>query len=157
MNAMFARAICLSSAVALLAIADGASAQAPVKIGLIGEFTGPFADYGTQIYNGIKAYLKRREEPTFETELEQLHLFRIRGRAHALAVDDPSLQDLLHHRARDRPRGTRWEDRLGAPARRCHDLRTVAVEQHDADPVERDQRADAHSTRRCQEVTGGAA
>src|SRR5437868_12982884 len=59
MNAMFARAICLSSAVALLAIADGASAQAPVKIGLIGEFTGPFADYGTQIYNGIKAYLKQ--------------------------------------------------------------------------------------------------
>src|SRR5437588_1255862 len=59
MNAMFARAICLSSAVALVAIADGASAQAPVKIGLIGEFTGPFADYGTQIYNGIKAYLKQ--------------------------------------------------------------------------------------------------
>src|SRR5437868_10733101 len=58
MNAMFARAICLSSAVALLAIADGATAQTPVKIGLIGEFTGPFADYGTQIYNGMKAYLK---------------------------------------------------------------------------------------------------
>src|SRR5437763_15433403 len=58
MNAMFARAVCLSSAVALLAIADGASAQAPVKIGLIGEFTGPFADYGTQIYSGMKAYLR---------------------------------------------------------------------------------------------------
>jgi branched-chain amino acid transport system substrate-binding protein len=50
----------LASAVLLLAIANGAPAQAPpVKIGLIGEFTGPFADYGTQIYNGIKAYLKQ--------------------------------------------------------------------------------------------------
>jgi branched-chain amino acid transport system substrate-binding protein len=59
MSAMLARAARLSSAVLLLAIVNGASAQAPVKIGLIGEFTGPFADYGTQIYNGIKAYLKQ--------------------------------------------------------------------------------------------------
>ncbi|HEY3179875.1 MAG TPA: ABC transporter substrate-binding protein [Casimicrobiaceae bacterium] len=56
---MLARAVRLLSAVFLLAIVNGASAQAPVKIGLIGEFTGPFADYGTQIYNGIKAYLKQ--------------------------------------------------------------------------------------------------
>jgi branched-chain amino acid transport system substrate-binding protein len=35
-----------------------AAAQGTVKIGLIAEFTGPFADYGTQIYNGIKTYLK---------------------------------------------------------------------------------------------------
>jgi branched-chain amino acid transport system substrate-binding protein len=41
-----------------LAIAARTAAQAPVKIGLIGEFTGPFADYGTQIHNGMKAYLK---------------------------------------------------------------------------------------------------
>jgi branched-chain amino acid transport system substrate-binding protein len=59
MSAMLARAVRLLSAVFLLAIVNGASAQAPVKIGLIGEFTGPFADYGTQIYNGIKAYLKQ--------------------------------------------------------------------------------------------------
>ena len=57
--ATLVRAFRLLSAVALLAIVEGASAQAPVKIGLIGEFTGPFADYGTQIYNGIKAYLKQ--------------------------------------------------------------------------------------------------
>jgi branched-chain amino acid transport system substrate-binding protein len=53
------RTIRLLSAVVLVAIVEGASAQGPVKIGLIGEFTGPFADYGTQIYNGIKAYLKQ--------------------------------------------------------------------------------------------------
>ena len=42
----------------LLTVGGAAAAQAPVKIGLIGEFTGPFADYGTQIHNGMKAYLK---------------------------------------------------------------------------------------------------
>ena len=59
MKATLVRVIRLLSAVVLVAIVEGASAQAPVKIGLIGEFTGPFADYGTQIYNGIKAYLKQ--------------------------------------------------------------------------------------------------
>jgi len=59
MNAMLARAVRSFGTILLLAIVNGASAQAPVKIGLIGEFTGPFADYGTQIYNGIKAYLKQ--------------------------------------------------------------------------------------------------
>ena len=46
------------AAALLLIIGGAAAAQSPVKIGLIGEFTGPFADYGTQIYNGMKAYLK---------------------------------------------------------------------------------------------------
>ena len=32
--------------------------QPPVKIGVIAEFSGPFADYGTQIVNGMKTYLK---------------------------------------------------------------------------------------------------
>jgi branched-chain amino acid transport system substrate-binding protein len=59
MKTTLVRAIRLLSAVVLVAIVEGASAQAPVKIGLIGEFTGPFADYGTQMYNGIKAYLKQ--------------------------------------------------------------------------------------------------
>jgi len=40
-------------------IATGALAQQPaVKIGVIAEFSGPFADYGTQIVNGMKTYLK---------------------------------------------------------------------------------------------------
>ena len=41
------------------AIATSALAQQPaVKIGVIAEFSGPFADYGTQIVNGMKTYLK---------------------------------------------------------------------------------------------------
>src|SRR5947208_8471561 len=34
-------------------------AQATVKIGVIAEFSGPFADYGAQILGGMKAYLKQ--------------------------------------------------------------------------------------------------
>ena len=41
-----------------LALPLGAAGQNTVKIGMIAEFTGPFADYGTQIYNGVKTYLK---------------------------------------------------------------------------------------------------
>ena len=35
-----------------------AFAQGTVKLGLIGEFSGPFAEYGQQIYGGMKAYMK---------------------------------------------------------------------------------------------------
>jgi len=38
--------------------ATSVHAQQAVKIGVIGEFSGPFADYGTQIVNGMKTYLK---------------------------------------------------------------------------------------------------
>ena len=34
-------------------------AQATVKIGVIAEFSGPFADYGAQILGGMKAYLQQ--------------------------------------------------------------------------------------------------
>jgi branched-chain amino acid transport system substrate-binding protein len=40
-------------------VVGAAIAQAPVKIGVIAEFSGPFADYGTQILGGMKAYLKQ--------------------------------------------------------------------------------------------------
>jgi len=43
---------------AMLAAAGIAHAQGVVKIGLIGEFSGPFAQYGQQMYNGMKAYMK---------------------------------------------------------------------------------------------------
>ena len=35
-----------------------AFAQGTVKLGLIGEFSGPFAEYGQQMMGGIKAYMK---------------------------------------------------------------------------------------------------
>ncbi len=38
--------------------ACAAGAQNVVKIGVLAEFSGPFADYGTQILNGMKTYLK---------------------------------------------------------------------------------------------------
>ena len=41
-----------------LAVGGSAIAQEVVKIGVIGEFSGPFADYGSQILAGMKTYLK---------------------------------------------------------------------------------------------------
>jgi branched-chain amino acid transport system substrate-binding protein len=49
-------------ALTLGTVAASAIAQAPVKIGLIAEFSGPFADYGTQILGGMKTYLKQHGE-----------------------------------------------------------------------------------------------
>ena len=48
----------LSCAVAMLAIASAVSAQNVVKLGMVGEFSGPFAQYGQQILGGMKAYMK---------------------------------------------------------------------------------------------------
>jgi branched-chain amino acid transport system substrate-binding protein len=44
--------------VALLLAAPLSFAQQTVKIGVVAEFSGPFADYGAQIVGGMKAYLK---------------------------------------------------------------------------------------------------
>src|SRR5271168_5620128 len=41
-----------------LAFAMAAPAQNVVKLGLVGEFSGPFAQYGQQILGGMKAYMK---------------------------------------------------------------------------------------------------
>ena len=46
-------------AMLLGSIAGGAWAQPTVKIGVIAEFSGPFADYGAQILGGMKTYLKQ--------------------------------------------------------------------------------------------------
>ncbi|HZI83847.1 MAG TPA: ABC transporter substrate-binding protein, partial [Casimicrobiaceae bacterium] len=44
---------------ALCIAAGAATAQGTVKIGVIAEFSGPFADYGAQILGGMKTYLKQ--------------------------------------------------------------------------------------------------
>ena len=79
----------LTAALAL-SLAPGVAAETPVKIGLIGEFTGPFADYGTQIYNGMKAYLKLNGE-TFGGRKVEIVVKDTTGavpdRAKRLAVD----------------------------------------------------------------------
>src|SRR5215469_9626759 len=45
-------------AAALLGTAAAASAQNVVRLGLVAEFSGPFAQYGQQILGGMKAYMK---------------------------------------------------------------------------------------------------
>jgi len=42
----------------LLLTASTALAQGVVKLGMVGEFSGPFAQYGQQILGGMKAYMK---------------------------------------------------------------------------------------------------
>jgi len=49
----------LPIALGLLAYGGAAPAQEPVKIGVVAEFSGPFADYGGQILAGMKTYLKQ--------------------------------------------------------------------------------------------------
>jgi branched-chain amino acid transport system substrate-binding protein len=48
----------LLAAIALAAIAGAASAQNVVKLGMVSSFSGPFAEYGQQMLNGMKAYMK---------------------------------------------------------------------------------------------------
>jgi branched-chain amino acid transport system substrate-binding protein len=42
----------------VMAVAATVSAQNVVKIGMVAEFSGPFAQYGQQILGGMKAYMK---------------------------------------------------------------------------------------------------
>src|SRR5438445_6593320 len=57
MKNMLRWARCVLAAMLLLG-ASAALAQPTVKIGIVAEFSGPFADYGAQIVGGMKAYLK---------------------------------------------------------------------------------------------------
>lgn len=54
----FRRALFLAPAAALWLVAGAPLAQQAVKIGVVAEFSGPFADYGAQILGGMKTYLK---------------------------------------------------------------------------------------------------
>jgi branched-chain amino acid transport system substrate-binding protein len=51
----------LTAPVLVMAVAS-ALAQETVKIGVVAEFSGPFADYGAQIVAGMKTYLKQNGE-----------------------------------------------------------------------------------------------
>jgi branched-chain amino acid transport system substrate-binding protein len=57
MKSMLRHAQCVLTAMLLL-VAGPALGQGTVKIGMVAEFSGPFADYGAQILGGMKAYLK---------------------------------------------------------------------------------------------------
>jgi branched-chain amino acid transport system substrate-binding protein len=56
------RVIAWALALSLASFAASALAQGVVKIGVIAEFSGPFADYGAQILGGMKTYLKQNGE-----------------------------------------------------------------------------------------------
>ena len=56
---MNVRRILALAAAAVLLDAPRASADEPLRVGLIAEFSGPFAAYGKQIHGGIKAYLQQ--------------------------------------------------------------------------------------------------
>lgn len=61
-----------SSLVAALALAAAAQAQSPVKIGLIMEYSGQFADTAAQMDNGIKLYMKQHGDVVAGRKIELL-------------------------------------------------------------------------------------
>ena len=58
MKRLFQRIAILASATLLLLATGIAAAQETVRIGVVAEFSGSFADYGAQILGGMKSYLK---------------------------------------------------------------------------------------------------
>jgi len=63
------RAVLLAAA---LLCARQALAEDPIKIGMVAEFSGPFAAYGKQIHGGIKAYLQQNGDSCAGRKIEIL-------------------------------------------------------------------------------------
>jgi len=57
-------------AVGVLAVSFGAGAQNTIKVGVIAEFSGPFAAYGEQIEAGMKAYMKQHGDTVAGKKIE---------------------------------------------------------------------------------------
>ena len=57
-------------AAAILAVAGLAQAQDIVKLGMVAEFSGPFADYGGQMHGGMKAYMKHHGDTVAGKKIE---------------------------------------------------------------------------------------
>ena len=62
----------LTAAVAVIgaAVLPAAYAQDTIKVGVIAEFSGPFADYGEQIEAGMKAYMKQHGDTVAGKKVE---------------------------------------------------------------------------------------
>jgi branched-chain amino acid transport system substrate-binding protein len=54
----------------IFAAAGLAQAQSVVKLGMVGEFSGPFAQYGQQILGGMKAYMKEHGDTVAGKKIE---------------------------------------------------------------------------------------
>lgn len=60
---MRANRIVRAALAAIVMLASAAAiAQETVRIGVVAEFSGPFADYGQQIVGGMKTYLRQNGE-----------------------------------------------------------------------------------------------
>jgi branched-chain amino acid transport system substrate-binding protein len=59
-----------TAALALLALPATASAQGTIKIGVILPFSGQFADFATQMDNGIKLYMKQNGDTVAGKKIE---------------------------------------------------------------------------------------
>jgi branched-chain amino acid transport system substrate-binding protein len=57
-------------AVAAFTAVGLAQAQGVVKLGMVGEFSGPFAQYGQQILGGMKAYMKEHGDTVAGKKIE---------------------------------------------------------------------------------------
>jgi branched-chain amino acid transport system substrate-binding protein len=55
---------------AMLGAAGTLQAQGAVKLGLVAEFSGPFAQYGQQILGGMKAYMKQNGDTVAGKKIE---------------------------------------------------------------------------------------
>lgn len=71
MNAPRIIAGAVAVAAALLPVARATAAE-PLKIGLVAEFSGPFAGYGRQIHGGMKAYLQQHGDTVAGRKIEIL-------------------------------------------------------------------------------------
>jgi branched-chain amino acid transport system substrate-binding protein len=60
----------LVACTAAFAAMSVAHAQGVIKIGLIAEFSGPFAQYGQQIYGGMKTYMKQHGDTVAGKKIE---------------------------------------------------------------------------------------
>src|SRR5277367_321478 len=65
------KSICFLAAMTLAALGFGpANTQATVKIGMINEYSGQFADTGAQIDNGLKLYMKQHGDTVAGKKIE---------------------------------------------------------------------------------------
>lgn len=68
---MKSRTLAAAFAIAALCTAPAAvKAQEPIKIGFIGEMTGPFADFGLQMLTGLKVYMKQHGDVVAGRKIE---------------------------------------------------------------------------------------
>src|SRR5213083_2565847 len=60
----------LLAGAALFGLAGAAPAQNVVKLGMVAEFSGPFAQYGQQMLGGMKAYMKQHGDTVAGKKIE---------------------------------------------------------------------------------------